>query len=408
MRRETCGGCGAGRDSLVSFLNLGSSPLANKLPSPDEVADEVFYDLELAVCTTCWLVQLLEVVPAELVFGRDYAFYSSTSPSLNAYHERYAHELMADLPRDALVVEVACNDGNLLRHFARNGYRHLGIDPALGPVTAARRGGMDVWHASLNRDTARAVLQERGAADLVIANHVTAHVTDLHEFLCSIRKMLTADGIAVLEVQYLPDLLVGNQFDHVYHEHRYFFSLSSLHRVVTLAGLDVLDVRLIEPQGGSMRVTLTRANTQNVLNRQQPSVARRLFREQPFRELGVYEAAQAHAERVKERLLDTLTELRDRGALIAGYGMPAKAATLLNFCGVKSDLVDHIVDTTPAKIGRLAPGVSIPVVGPRDRPAPDVFLLLVWNYLAGVLSREAEFRQSGGKLIVPIPVPIVV
>lgn len=402
MRRESCGGCG-GAD-LEVFLDLGLTPLANTLPrSADAV--ETWYPLEVAVCPRCWLVQLLEVPPAAEVFGADYAFYSGTSPALVRYHEGYATKLLRRWPDQArkLVVEVACNDGDLLRHLATGGNPALGIDPALGPVTVARGRGLNVLNEGLTVDSAERVRSEYGAAGLVVANHVTAHVEDLPSFLTAIRTLLDDDGVAVLEVQYLADLLTGNQLDHVYHEHRFFLSVSALARVARRQGLDVIRVDHVEPQGGSVQVTLSRCDKYTA----HESVNRTFLSESWLRRRESYAGVQGRAEHVRDKLLRSLDQLKADGRILAGYGLPAKATTLLNFCDIGPDALDFIVDTTPHKIGRLAPGVGIPVVGPGNRPDPDVYVLLVWNYLAGVLRRERRFTDNGGRFLVPIPTPVL-
>lgn len=406
MRRKHCGGCGSDTEEIEKFLDLGETPLANDLPKTrDQVQRR--YPLQLGVCTECWLVQMMHTPPAEEVFGGDYTFYSGTSPALVRYHERYAERLIETHLGDEsdLVVEVACNDGDLLRRFRNAGYRAVGIDPAIGPVTYARdEHGLDVTHAALTRESGVALRETYGPARLVVANHVTAHVIDLRDFLDGVYELLADDGHAVIEVQYLPDLLVGNQFDHVYHEHRYFFSLSALSTAAAHARLAVVDVWLVSQQGGSLQVTLARHVTAGAPS---TSVTELLARELPVRHISAYSGTQMRAERVRDRLLELLETERAEGRRVAGYGMPAKATTLLNFCGIDSRLVHHIVDTTPAKIGRFAPGVGISVIGPDDDTKPDTYLVLVWNYLRSIMHREREFTDYGGRLIVPIPVPVI-
>ena len=407
MERTHCGGCGEPRDWIETFLDLGETPLANDLPRTQD-QNQVLYPLQVGVCNVCWLAQMMHTPAADEVFGGDYTFYSSTSPALVAYHTNYALELL-NRYRDSngIVVEVACNDGDLLRHFHNAGRRAFGIDPAAGPVAVARDRGLTVEHTALTHESAYEFRKMYGPASLVIANHVTAHVIDLLDFLAGIHSLLAQDGHAILEVQYLPDLLTGNHFDHVYHEHRYFFSLSSLLAAATAVNLVAADVRLNDQQGGSMQVTFVRDSFAIRDSDGLGRVSALLVREQLVRHMSAYGGAQMRAERVRDRLLEVLESQRAAGLVVAGYGMPAKATTLLNFCGIDRRLVSHIVDTTPAKIGRYAPGVKIPVVGPNDRNEPDTYLVLVWNYLRGILQRESRFQASGGEFIVPLPVPVV-
>lgn len=397
----------------MPFLDLGTTPLANDLPLTAD-QPETMYPLRLSVCEICWLVQMMDVVPHELVFGGDYTFFSGTSPGLVRYHEECA-KLLNDryVGDDArTVIEIACNDGDLLRHFADRGHTAIGIDPAAGPVAYAQdeRGLKNVIHSSFTAETADQIIAAHGRARLVIANNVLAHVINLRDFLTGVHTLLADDGVASIEVQYLPDLLLGNQFDHVYHEHRYFFSLSSLTYVVNEVGLRVVNAEIVEQQGGSLRVTLARHGSA-AASRNHSRFSLDLYKldaaERLVRHTSAYAGMQMRAERTRERLLTLLDREAQAGRVVAGYGMPAKATTLLNFCGITQGDVQFIEDTTPAKIGRYAPGVKIPVIAPGERDHPHTYLVLVWNYLSGILRREAEFYHPGGRFIVPIPAPVI-
>jgi novobiocin biosynthesis protein NovU/D-mycarose 3-C-methyltransferase len=224
---------------------------------------------------------------------------------------------------------------------------------------------------------------------------VAAHVADLHDFFAGIEHLLAPGGVAVVEVQYLADLIAGNQFDHVYHEHRYYFTVDSLARVASRHGLAVESVTRTSAQGGSIRVTLCRGEP--------PELVEPVWLRQP----STFLSLQGRVEQIRNRLLELLDGQAAHGRKVAGYAASAKSATLLNFCGIGPDRLDHIVDTTPHKIGRYTPGTHIPIVGPGDRPEPDVYLLLAWNYLPGVLRREREFIDRGGRFLVPIPYPVL-
>jgi SAM-dependent methyltransferase len=415
MRRDRCGGCGSA--DLHTFLDLGETPPANSLPAThDEV--ETFYPLQLGVCTHCWLVQQMEVVPDEVLYNADYAFYSSASSPKRRYHAELAVRLFRDHPDQAkrLTVEIACNDGDLLRHFNDVGCRILGVDPAVGPAKAAAARGLPVVTEPFGLSTAADIRAEHGPAGLIIANHVVAHVADLHDMLSGISHLLAPDGIVVVEVQYAVDLLVGNQIDHCYHEHRYHFSFTSLATLAARYGLHVRDVRHTPAQSGSISVTLGRRPVAStVLDRIRRS-------ERWLRDLAAYRSMQGRAEYIRSHLLDLLDEETAAGRRVAGYAAPAKATTLLNWCGIGPDRLEFVVDTTPYKAGRFVPGVKIPIVGPaqdgsaqalyeqtrpRGYPLPDTWCLLAWNYAGDVLRRERQFTADGGRWIVPVPVPVV-
>jgi hypothetical protein len=397
MRRETCGGCGSA--TLEPFLDLGETPLADAFPmTADE--PETWYPLDVAVCTKCWLVQLLEVVPDSELYGSDYAFYSGTSPSLVEYLGAYAADVLAHewLGQQAqqLTVEIAANDGTLLRHFADAGCRTLGVEPANGPADAARGIGLDMVGEPFTAAVADNIRGQHGPAGLIIANHVLAHVSDLDDFLNGVDILLDDRGAAIFEFHYLPDLLVGNQWDHFYHEHRFYFSLTALDPLLRRHGLRLYRSQRVPREGGSMRVTVCRGNPDYFV----PSGA-----EAWLWNRDAYTTTQARVDHVRDDILAAIRGLQ--GTRLAGYAASAKSTTLLNYCGLEPSRVKYVVDTTPHKIGRVTPGTGIPVVAPGDRPDPDVYLLLSWNYLPGVLRRERQFIDGGGRFLVPIPTPVI-
>jgi SAM-dependent methyltransferase len=397
MRREVCGGCGA--DQLEPFLDLGKTPLADRFPATLDEPEPTF-PLELAVCRSCWLVQLLEVVPEDLLWA-DYGFYSGTSPSKVAEHKALAAELLAAYPDQArrLTVEIGCNDGDLLRHFKAAGCDAFGVDPARGPVEIARDRGLDVALGAFGRHSSMARAMA-GKAGLVIARNVAAHVADLDDFFGGIAGLLAPDGVAVVEVQYLPDLLLGNQFDHVYHEHRFYFSAGSLNEVLSRHDLWAYDVQHTQAQGGSVRVVAGKAHGHG------DAWVSYWRQESWLRNQTAYEDFQGRAEYLRSRLLDLLDETLQPGMTIAGYGATAKSTTLLNWCGIGRPTLPWIEDTTPAKVGRYSPGMRIPIVEPQPEP-PDVYLMLAWNYLSGALRMEWQVRNRGTRFLVPIPVPVI-
>jgi SAM-dependent methyltransferase len=389
VNRTSCAACG-GAD-LDQFLDLGASPIADAYTA---TADEVSptYPLQVAVCAKCRLVQLLEVVDGQTLFGTGYSFYSSASPPLSAYHERYARDVLArhgDLAERG-VVEVGCNDGDLLRHFDPD--QSIGIDPAVGPTAAARERGLTVETRPFTAAFAAELRGAFGAQGIVIANHVLAHVEDVADVLAGVHTLLAEDGLAFVEVQYLPDLLVNNAFDLVYHEHRNFFALSSLQQAAGRTGLHVVDARLTDRQGGSLRVTLAR---QAVRSAAADAI---LASEGWLDNFAAYEGMQGRAERIRARLWDLLAE---QSGITAVYGAPAKATTLLNFCGLTAAELPWCVDTTPAKQGRFIPGTGIPIVSP-DHMGASQYMLAAWNYAAPIMR-----RNPGRGWILPFPAPVL-
>lgn len=389
--RTGCAGCGS--PDLRVFLDLGSSPLADRFPLPGEAED--WYPLRVAYCGGCRLAQLLDVVPDGELFGDDYGFRTASSPALAAHYGQWASQLLAAYPEQCArgVVEIGCNDGTLLRHFAAAGCNVLGIDPSAAAADAAA-AGVPVAAAPFSADLA-GILEPAG---LVIACNVAAHVTDPLDFLSGVRALLAPSGVAIVEFQYLGDLLAGCMLDHVYHEHRFFYSGGAFVGLAAQAGLYPRAVEHTAGQGGSIRVTLAAEPSGPVAG---------IPDDDALCSPHVLDGMQVRAEYARDRLQEILYAEWLNLRTVAGYGAPAKSATLLNFAGA-GPLVQWAEDLTPGKIGREMPGTRIPVVRPGERGKPDTYLLLAWNYLPQVLRREQEFLAAGGRLIVPGPVPVVI
>jgi SAM-dependent methyltransferase len=395
---RVCGG------QTAPVLDLGSSPLADSFPATTEIADsQPRYPLKVAVCSACWLVQLMDVelISDPLLFGEDYAFFSGTSPVLVEHFGKYAtwaHREFFDQCRRG-VVEIGCNDGTLLRNFQRAGHPCLGIDPAGPPTSRAIERGLDVRAEPFTFELAKQLPVERGG--LVIANNVLAHVLDPDDFMRGVVELIGADGVAVFEVQYLADLLAGRQFDLVYHEHRSFFSWSSLRALLARHEL-VGEPHHVDTQGGSLRVVVRAATAVTA-----PFLDPVWESEGWLRRPDPYRCMQGYADHLRAELVE-MVDAETKHRMVAGYGAAAKASTLLHFAGLTKAL-DYVVDTTPAKIGRFMPGTQIPVISPaqeQDRRRADTYVCLVANYLPAVLRREREFLADGGHMIVPTPRPI--
>jgi hypothetical protein len=393
MKRTNCSACGSSQLELI--LDLGTSPIADAYA---ETAEESLalerYPLQLAVCEKCWLVQLLEVLPQDQLFGTGYSFYTSASPPLSKYHEDYANMALSAYaePASRFTVEIGCNDGDLLRHFAAAGCRTMGIDPAEGPMQVARDRGLDVRFRPFSLRYAEDIVGAMPKAGLVIANHVLAHVADVSDFLAGVALLLEDNGVALIEVQYLPDLLVNNAFDLVYHEHRNFFSLTSLEYALGRHGLRVTKLWQTDRQGGSIRVEVRKTTRSSAPVR---------FNELWLQNLGAYEGLQGRVDRIRTRLRDLIQEEKSQGRHVVGYGAPAKATTLLNFCEIYE--LPFTVDTTLAKQNRYIPGTSTTILPPVWAGDPTAtYLLLAWNYLSQIIRKHPTSRW-----IVPIPSPVI-
>ena len=370
---------------------------------------EPHYPLELASCGVCRLIQITESVPPETMF-REYAYFSSVSDAFVEHARQVANRLAAErgLDGSSLVLEVASNDGYLLQHYARAGIPVLGIDPARNIAEAATVRGIPTMPEFFGLELARQLRSEGRLADVVHANNVLAHVPDLHGVVTGIAHILKPGGIAVIETPYVRDMVERLEFDTIYHEHLFYFSLSAMRDVFARDGLAIVDVERIPMHGGSLRVFATHDGAAETTLAVDALLAEEA-------ELGVSTAAyyRDFAERVdtlRVELKGLLAELKADGHRIAAYGAAAKGAILLNAFGIGRETIAFVADRSPHKQERYMPGVHLPIAPPERllQEMPEETLLLAWNFADEILAQQASYRQRGGRFIIPIPKPIVV
>ena len=402
-----CRSCGG--SNLEVFIDLGDLPLADRMLLPHQVTDdEPYFPLEVALCHDCALVQITETVAPEVLFDSDYPYFSSFSDYLLSHSRENALELieLRSLGSESLVVEVASNDGYLLRNFVEKGVPALGIDPAPGPVAAAREAGVDSMQAFFGKSLAEQLRDEGKCADVIIANNVLAHVADTNGLVEGFATLLKPDGVLVIEVPYVRDLIDNTEFDTIYHEHLCYFSLTSLDKLFRRHGLYINDVRRLSIHGGSLRIYMELGEAV------QPSVIG-LIEEENARGLDSIDYFRGFAERVSDirnTLREIIGDLRSEGRRLVGYGAAAKGTTLLNYVGIGPDDLEYIVDRNIHKQGRVMPGQHIPIADPKRllEDQPDYVLLFPWNFAEEILSQQATYRQRGGKFIVPVPSPQII
>jgi SAM-dependent methyltransferase len=402
---KSCRSCGA--RSLASVLNLGSTPLANKLVKPEDVEEsEERFGLELALCDRCALVQLTESVPPERLFG-EYPYFSSFSDTML----RHAESIVArtidkwSLGPSSLAVEVASNDGYLLQYYKRAGIPVLGIEPAANIARVAERErGIPTVCEFFGADLGDRLARENRRADVIHANNVLAHVPDLNGFVRGIATLLRDSGVAILEVPYVRDMIDHLEFDTIYHEHLFYFSLTAIHQLFARHGLIVADVERLAIHGGSLRIFAEKATKASV-----PSNSVRSLLEDEraggiddvayFRDFG------ARVEQLKRTLTGLLSSLKASGKRLAAYGASAKGSTLLNTFGIGKETLDFVVDRSGYKQGWCTPGTHLPIRAPEHllEAMPDYVVLLSWNFEAEILAQQKEYRRRGGQFIVPIP-----
>ncbi len=407
-KRTSCRSCG--RRGLEPFLHLGEVALANAfLRSPAEFAAERRFPLEVALCEACALVQLVDEIDPEVLF-REYVYVTGTSETMAAHFRGYAADVVRLLglgPED-LVVEAASNDGSLLAAFQTHGVRTLGVEPARNVAALARARGVETLAEFFGPELARELRASRGPARAVIGNNVLAHVPEPVAFLRGFEALLAPGGLAIVEVPYLAELVDRLEYDTVYHEHLCYFSVSALLGLFEAAGLSIARVERQPVHGGSLRV---HGRSAREAAEHAPAVLALAAAERArgLTALPLYQRFARDVAGSRERLLDLLGELRDEGRALAAYGAPAKGNTLLNYCGITTDLVPYTVDKSPLKVGLYTPGSHLPVLPVEAllERRPDDVLLLAWNLADEVQRQQRAYRERGGRFLLPLPEPRV-
>ncbi len=389
------------------FLDLGSAPPSNAYLPVDRLdAPETWFPLRLLVCHACWLVQTVDFTSRDALFTADYAYFSSFSQSWLEHARQYVTEMTARLGLDAssCVVEVAANDGYLLQYVRDAGIPTYGIEPTAGTAAAARAKGIEIVEAFFGVALGEKLAAEGRDADLIIANNVLAHVPDINDFVGGFARLLKPTGVATFEFPHLLEMVSRNQFDTAYHEHYSYLSLTAVERIFAANGLSVFDVQRLPTHGGSLRVFSQQAGGPHAVT---SAVTALLQAEQTA---GVttpafYATFQRSAETVKDDLLSFLLDARRNGLKVGGYGAAAKGNTLLNFAGIRPDLLPYVVDLNPAKAGSYMPGSRIPIVT-EDRlraDRPDRILILPWNLRDEVVTQLAYAREWDARFVVAVP-----
>jgi len=390
-----------------TFVDLGMSPLSNSYLKPEDSQKmEPFYPLHVYICENCYLVQLPEFQSPEKIF-RDYAYFSSYSETWLNHAKVYA-QLMIDrfgFTTKSHVIEIASNDGYLLRYFKEKNIPVLGVEPAHNVAQVASAAGIPTMVKFFGVETAKELVNEGKQADLLVGNNVLAHVPDLNDFVEGMKIVLKPRGVITMEFPHLMRLMEENQFDTIYHEHFSYFSLITVEKVFNAHGLTLFDVEELPTHGGSLRIYACHSeDTSRPVARRVANLKER-EKATGFDQLEHYFIFSDKVKTTKRQLLSFLISAKQKGKSIVGYGAPAKGNTLLNYCGIRSDFIDYTVDRSPHKQGSFLPGTHIPIYHPDKvkETMPDYLLILPWNLKDEIMKQMAHIRDWGGHFLVPIP-----
>ena len=396
--KKFCRGCFG--KNIVKFLDLGAVPLAGGFLKKNEIKREKKYPLKVYCCEECGLVQILDIIDPAVLFKK-YFYLSSVIKSLSEHFRIYAKYLKREYLKkpSSRLLEFGCNDGVLLQYLKDK--QAYGIDPSRNVSEIARKKGFKVWTGYFNQKFARKILGEIGRMDIVTGSNVFAHIDDIHEIIKAAKIILKPEGVLIVEVHYLKDLLEKFQYDTIYHEHLCYFSVGALKKMFETEKMRIIDVIHLDMHGGGIRVVVANVNSSH---KEKKSVSDFMKKEKDIN-LRRLKNFGKHCQKHRKRLISLLSQIKKRNQRIVGYGAPGRGTILLNYCGIGKNFLDYIVDVSPLRSGRLMPGVHIPIKNPdfaRKNP-PDYFLVLAWNYTSSILRQEKELVKKGVKFIIPFP-----
>jgi methylation protein EvaC len=390
---------------IEPFMTFGKMPIANGFLREDQFADEYFFELKVAFCPACSMVQLAEQVDREKMFHDEYAFFSSTSQRMAVHFKEFAELVVHDYLKsaDPFVVEIGSNDGIMLQNFAERGIRHLGIEPSANVAAVAREKGIETICKFFDEELAGEIVSRHGKVDAFLGANVMCHLPYLHSVAAGIKILLKPEGVLVFEDPYLGDIVEKTSYDQIYDEHAFYFSVASLSNLFAPHELEIIDVQPQNVHGGSMRYVVGHQGAY----KPSPAVGALRTKEDSLglNRLETFDRLRRNIERSRDELMALLRDLKDQGRRVVGYGATSKSTTVTNYCGITPDLVEFISDTTPIKQGKFSPGVHIPVRPYDDFVAnyPPYALLFAWNHGEEIMEKEQQFKRAGGKWINYVP-----
>ena len=387
------------------FISFGKMPIANGFLTQEQFSDEYFFNLKTGFCPQCHMVQIVQQPDRTKMFHENYAFYSSTSTRMASHFKQFAESVMKDYLKsaDPFVVEIGSNDGIILQHFASAEIRHLGIEPSANVAKVAMDRGIQTICEFFDEQLSLQIVEKHGQADAFLGANVMCHLPYIHSIVEGIKRILKPDGILQFEDPYIGDILENITYDQIYDEHVFLFSVSSIKYLFEQHGMEVIDIQPQETHGGSMRYVIAHKGRHSVSDR----VNQQITKEESLglNTQDTYDGFRKNCEHSRDRLMDLLNDIRQKGQRIVGYAATSKSTTTINYCGMTSNHIEFLSDTTPLKQGKFSPGAHIPVRPHEDFTAnyPDYALLFAYNHAKEIMAKEQKFMESGGKWIVYMP-----
>lgn len=387
------------------FMSFGKMPIANGFLSKEQFKGEYFFEMRVAFCPVCGMVQLVKQPERGKMFNENYAFFSGTSQKMTVHFKEFAEHVIKDYvtSSDPFVVEIGSNDGIMLKNFAEKKIRHLGIEPSANVAEVAMRKGINTISKFFDEDLARQIVEKYGQADAFLAANVMCHIPYIHSIVEGIKILLKPNGIVIFEDPYLGDVIEKTSYDQIYDEHVFLFSVASIQYLFNKHGMEVIDVEPQKTHGGSMRYVIAHKGKRPISD----NVAKQLKKEQniELNKAATYDMFRKNCERSRDVLKKLLNDIKKQGKRIVGYAATSKSTTILNYCGITSDLIEFISDTTPIKQGKFSPGMHIPVKAYEEFKVKysDYAFLFAWNHAEEVMEKEGAYRNSGGKWILHVP-----
>jgi len=398
--------CRISGSPLEEVLDFGLQPLGNGFLNVSEFKYEYFFSMKLGFSEVSMMLQLIEQPDPEKMFHDHYAFYSSTSSFMGQHFKQFANQVIQSdylTKDDPFVVELGCNDGIMLKNFAEQNVRHLGIEPSLNVAKEANKHGVLTRSEFFSEALAEIIVREEGQADAFLAANVMCHIPDIVGVVKGIKKLLKSTGVVMFEDPYLGDVVAKTSYDQIYDEHVFLFSALSIQYLFGLQDMELIDLLPQKTHGGSMRYVLAHKGAHPIKEAVTQIIAKE--KAQGLDRLATFEKFRVNVEKSKSDLVSLLKDLKSQGKKVAGYAATSKSTTVLNFCGIGPDLIEYICDTTPIKQGKLSPGVHIPIVPYqtfKNNP-PDYAVLLAWNHAEEIMAKEKDYVANGGKWIVHVP-----